>query len=207
MVSRQTHTESAAGDRGTARPDRSLDRAAVDPRGAALGAKAGLVATVVMSAFRWPISASPPPTAWFWSEYVAGGNPEEHHVAGIVLHLLYGVGAGAAFGGLFARRVRGDGGSPGGRATDGGGRRDGGGASSVSAASGDGAARDGGEVGRERRGTGLGFLYGVLLSLFGVSVVLERLLGMDLEPDERFVFHVSHVVYGLTLGAWFGSNV
>jgi hypothetical protein len=38
-------------------------------------------------------------------------------------------------------------------------------------------------------------------------VLLEGLLGMDLEPDERWIFHVSHAVYGLTLGSWFGSRI
>jgi hypothetical protein len=33
------------------------------------------------------------------------------------------------------------------------------------------------------------------------------LLGMDLTSDERFVFHLGHAIYGLTLGAWYGSAV
>jgi len=65
----------------------------------------------------------------------------------------------------------------------------------------------GSEVHRERQGTILATLYGLGLSTLGTRVVLERLLGMDLDPDERWIFHVSHAIYGLTLGAWLGSNV
>ena len=58
----------------------------------------------------------------------------------------------------------------------------------------------------ERRGTFWATLYGLGLSVFGTRVVLGRLLGMDLDPDERWIFHVSHAIYGLTLGAWLGSK-
>lgn len=133
------------------------------------GGVAGAVATAVMSTFRMPVSRSLPPTAWFWSEYVGEGAPREHLGAVFGLHLLYGVSAGAAFGGLFGPYLQG---------------------------------RD---VTQERRGTVLGLVYGIGLSQFGVSVVLKRLLGMDLDPDERFVFHVGHVVFGVTLGTLFGS--
>ncbi|WP_202935124.1 hypothetical protein [Halorussus amylolyticus] len=63
------------------------------------------------------------------------------------------------------------------------------------------------EVERERRATALGVSYGLALSAFGMKFLLERLLEMDLDPDERLLFHLGHVVYGLTLGAWFGSNI
>ncbi len=131
---------------------------------------AGGIATAVMSCFRVPISRSPPPPAWFWAKYVAGGEPGDHLVPAGVLHLAYGIGGGALFGALVAARE----GEP----------------ESVS----------------ERRATLLGLLYGLLLSAFGVSVLMERVLDLNLEPDERFVFHVGHVVYGLTLGTWFGAN-
>ena len=62
------------------------------------------------------------------------------------------------------------------------------------------------EVRKERRGALWGVLYGAALSVFGARVVLGRLLGMDLAPDERWIFHVSHAVYGLTLGTWIGSS-
>jgi hypothetical protein len=37
-------------------------------------------------------------------------------------------------------------------------------------------------------------------------ILLTELHDVDLGPDERFVFHLSHVVYGPTLGACYGSN-
>src|SRR6056297_857700 len=92
------------------RPDREGDTRRAGPvvgsspggavrNGFLLGLRGGAVATVVMSAFRAPISESPPPTAWFWRTYVAGeGDPEDYPLAGLVLHVLYGVGAGVAFG-------------------------------------------------------------------------------------------------------------
>lgn len=133
------------------------------------GAMAGAMATVVMSAFRMPISRSLPPTAWFWTEYLEEGHPREHLGAVFGLHLLYGASAGVGFGALFGPYLAG---------------------------------RD---VTQERRGSVLGTVYGMLLSLFGVAVVLERLLGMDPDPDERFIFHVGHLIFGLTLGTMFGS--
>ena len=62
------------------------------------------------------------------------------------------------------------------------------------------------EVARERQGAIWGTLYGIALSAFGLRVVLGWLLGMDLDPDERWIFHVGHVIYGLTLGSWLGSR-
>jgi len=66
------------------------------------GLQAGFVATLIMTAFRLPIMRSLPPSANFWSTYVAGGEPDDHPVACIVLHLLYGTLGGAMFGGIFA---------------------------------------------------------------------------------------------------------
>lgn len=139
-------------------------------RGLVTGLGGGVVATVVMSAFREPISKSPPPTAWFWAKFVAGGEPTDHPVAGLLLHVVYGVGGGAAFGALVGDRL-GD-----------------------------------SEVEREARATLFGLVFGLVLSGFGSTVILKRLLDLDLERHERFVFHVSHVVYGLTLGTWLGSR-
>lgn len=57
----------------------------------------GLVATVVMTAVMMVAGDdSPPPTAALWSKYVAGGEPMEHKMPGMALHLLYGVVAGGA---------------------------------------------------------------------------------------------------------------
>ena len=65
------------------------------------GIQAGFVATIIMTAFRLPILRSLPPSANFWSQYVTGGDPEEHTFAGLVLHFAYGIQAGAIFGALF----------------------------------------------------------------------------------------------------------
>ncbi len=62
-------------------------------------------------------------------------------------------------------------------------------------------------VQRERRGALLGSLYGIGLSAVGRRVILEGFLEMDLDADERWVFLVSHVVYGLALGTWLGSRL
>lgn len=51
-----------------------------------------------------------------------------------------------------------------------------------------------------------GVIYALALSAFGEHVVLGHLLDMDLDTDERAVFHAGHVVYGLALGAWVGSR-
>lgn len=51
-----------------------------------------------------------------------------------------------------------------------------------------------------------GALYGTALSVFGSRVLLDRLLGLDLDPEEALVFHVGHLVYGLTIGTWLGSR-
>ncbi len=66
------------------------------------GLQAGFVATIIMTAFRLPILRSLPPSANFWSQYVTGEDPEDHPIAGLVLHFAYGIQAGALFGGLFA---------------------------------------------------------------------------------------------------------
>ncbi|QFU82016.1 DUF6789 family protein [Natronorubrum aibiense] len=69
---------------------------------AARGLQAGFVATLIMTAFRLPILRSLPPSANFWAQYVTGDDPADHPIAGLALHLLYGVQAGALFGALFA---------------------------------------------------------------------------------------------------------
>ncbi len=66
------------------------------------GLQAGFVATLIMTAFRLPILRSLPPSANFYAQYVSGGDPDDHPIAGLVLHLVYGIQAGAVFGALFA---------------------------------------------------------------------------------------------------------
>lgn len=58
----------------------------------------------------------------------------------------------------------------------------------------------------ETVGLVLGSLYGVALSLFGEHVVLKYLVAMELDTDESAVFHAGHLIYGLTVGVWFGSR-
>lgn len=58
----------------------------------------------------------------------------------------------------------------------------------------------------ELRDIAIGLVYSLVLSLFGSRIVLDRLIGMDLESDEALIFHVGHAIYGLALGAWIGSN-
>ena len=177
MSSRNTRSEvESDGDRTGPVTDSSSGEATV--RGSVLGAKGGLVATIAMTAFRMPISESPPPPAWFWQKFVArGGDPEDYPLQALFLHVIYGIGGGAAFGTLFASRLAAENGES-----------------------------DEAEARRERKATLWGLAYGLALSQFGVSVIFKRLLDVELQRDERFIFHVSHAIYGLTLGAWFGSN-
>ncbi|MFC4989893.1 MULTISPECIES: DUF6789 family protein [Saliphagus] len=90
-------TDRSISDRPAARS--RLEHAAY---ASARGLQAGLVATLIMTAFRLPILRSLPPSANFWAQYVSGGEPEDHPAMGLLLHLAYGVGGGALFGGLFA---------------------------------------------------------------------------------------------------------
>jgi hypothetical protein len=38
---------------------------------------------------------SPPPTALFWSKYIGDGDPDDYMMPGMLLHLIYGIVAGA----------------------------------------------------------------------------------------------------------------
>lgn len=134
------------------------------------GAKGGFVATLVMTGYRMPISHALPPTALFWSKFVADDDPNDHPVAGLALHLLYGTVAGGVFGATAPERGRQ-------RTAD-----------------------------SELAGLFWGTLYGLALSAVGERVLLNELLDMNLDSDERLVFHVGHLIYGLTLGTWLGSR-
>ena len=61
------------------------------------GIVGGSVATVSMSVFREPVARSLPPTASFLSR-VTGDDPGDHSFMAYLLHLCYGMGAGAVFG-------------------------------------------------------------------------------------------------------------
>ena len=141
------------------------------------GIEGGLLGTLVMTAFRLPITRSLPPSADFWAKFVRGGRAEDYPVAGLLLHLLYGIGAGAVFAAVLSSEES---------VETTGGRR------------GPPTAADESYIGP------LAAVYGVLLSLFGERVVLKGLL--DIAPDDRYAFHVGHLIYGLTLGAWLATR-
>ena len=62
------------------------------------GLVGGLVATIVMTMFMMGLGDdSPPPTAALWAKYVGDEGPESYMMQGMVLHMLYGIGAGGAF--------------------------------------------------------------------------------------------------------------
>lgn len=62
------------------------------------GLVGGFLATIVMTVFMMGLGDdSPPPTSVFWAKYVDEGAPESFRMEGMVLHLLYGVGAGLVF--------------------------------------------------------------------------------------------------------------
>ena len=134
------------------------------------GAEGGLVATVVMTAFRLPISRSLPPTDEFWRMFVRADESTSATVPAILLHLLYGTGAGVVYVelGPDVSRVP--------------------------------------EARAEVRGVVTAVVYGLVLSVFGLRVLLQGLLDQELDPDEKLIFHLGHVVYGITLGAWLGSR-
>lgn len=141
------------------------------------GAEGGALATAVMTVYRLPVTRSLPPTAEFWARYVTGGDPDDHPVAALVLHLLYGVVAGTVFAAMFPFREP------------------------VSSDPGDhGPPSPAGEV----SATVYGLLYGLVLSVVGERVILGAVL--DIDSDDRFAFHVGHVLYGITLGAWIGTR-
>ncbi|WP_227376136.1 hypothetical protein [Haladaptatus halobius] len=131
----------------------------------------GLFGTVIMTAFREPVARSLPPTAAFLSKFV-GGEPDDHTVGALLLHLLYGGAAGSVFAPVLAV----------------------------------GSAESPSSLEPETEGLLAGLVYGLALSVFGERFLLERLLEMNLERDERAVFHAGHVMYGLSLGAWVGSR-
>lgn len=128
------------------------------------GVVGGLLGTATMTGYRAPLFAGLPPTAEFWSQFVAGGDPSEYPVQALLMHFLYGAGAGGVFGAV--------------------------------AAAVDVDLLEGRTVTSMLLATG----YSVLLSVFGSRIVLRRLLGIELSSDEALVFHVGHVIYGLSLG-------
>ncbi|AEN05731.1 hypothetical protein Halar_2037 [halophilic archaeon DL31] len=134
------------------------------------GVVGGILGTATMTVYRAPLFAGLPPTAEFWARFIGDGEPSEYPIQALVLHVLYGAGAGGVFGLVSARA---DLDLPGGRA-------------SVSMV--------------------LASVYSILLSVFGSRLLLRRLLGIELTSKEALVFHVGHVIYGLSLGTWLGTG-
>ncbi len=62
-------------------------------------------------------------------------------------------------------------------------------------------------TGTELNGLVIGVLTSIPFSVFGTRVVLNRVLGMDLDANEVMIFHAGHLVYGITIGAWVGSRM
>jgi hypothetical protein len=61
------------------------------------GLAGGFVATIVMTAVMMVMGdGGPPPTAALVAKF-AGGDPADHAMPGMILHLIYGTGAGVAF--------------------------------------------------------------------------------------------------------------
>ena len=99
--------------RGGETGDRSTGEDAADDAGSSWlgrslvgGCVGGVIGTVVMTIYRLPVFRALPPTAEFWAQYVGGGEAEDYPVQGLLLHLLYGLAAGAVFGPLYAAAVR-----------------------------------------------------------------------------------------------------
>jgi len=62
------------------------------------GVVGGLIATALMTLYRFPVFRALPPTSEFWAKYVGGGATERYPGIGLVLHFLYGGVAGGLFG-------------------------------------------------------------------------------------------------------------
>lgn len=58
------------------------------------------------------------------------------------------------------------------------------------------------DVDRRWIGLGGGLVFAGALSLFGSRVIFPKLLHERLDDEEALVFHLGHLVYGLTLGTW-----
>lgn len=141
------------------------------------GIEGGALGTLVMTVFRLPVTRSLPPSADFWAQFVRGGRATDYPVAGLLLHFLYGVTAGALFSAVLPSKE------------------------SVETSGG----RRGPPTPATRsNGGALAVAYGLVLSVFGERVLLRDLL--DIAPDDRYAFHAGHLIYGLTLGAWLATR-
>ncbi|AFK21575.1 hypothetical protein E6P09_15695 (plasmid) [Haloferax mediterranei ATCC 33500] len=123
----------------------------------------------------------PPPTARLVSK-VAGGEPEDYAMPGMVLHIAYGIVAGAVFAvgvplvGLAL--------------------------SSTIVAVGLGLALSSTIV-----AVGLGLAYGILLMVGGMVFWMRMVIGAEPDRDMMTMFGTVHVVYGVVLGAFLGAGI
>lgn len=139
-------------------------------RGLIRGVVGGLIATILMTLYRFPVFRALPPTSEFWAKYIGSDDAEAYPAKGLILHFLYGGAAGGVFGvGISLLEFQSE---------------------------------------RERHlgVIGLSLVYGLVLSVFGTRFVFQYLLDEDAEPNEAVIFHVGHIVYGLTLGTWVGFS-
>ncbi|WP_435178798.1 hypothetical protein [Halorussus sp. AFM4] len=133
------------------------------------GLAGGLVATIVMTILMMVIGdGGPPPTAALVAKF-ADGTPEDYEMPGMILHLIYGVLAGAVFAvgvPLMGLNLE-----------------------SIAVA------------------VGLGLVYGIILMIGGMVFWMRMVIGMEPDRDTMTMFGTVHVVYGIVLGAFFGTGI
>lgn len=62
------------------------------------GVIGGVLATIVMTMFMMTMGDdSPPPTAAFYAKYIGDEGPDAYMKEGMLMHMMYGLGAGVAF--------------------------------------------------------------------------------------------------------------
>jgi hypothetical protein len=142
------------------------------------GIVGGLVATIVMTIVMTVMGdGGPPPTAGLVAK-VAGGDPADHAMPGMVLHLLYGIIAGVVFA-IGVPLV--------------------GSALGVSLL--------GGAFDSLAVAIGLGLAYGIVLMIGGMVFWMRLVLGMDPDRDMVLLFATVHVIYGVVLGGVLGAGI
>lgn len=60
--------------------------------------------------------------------------------------------------------------------------------------------------GTETTGLVGGICYSIPFTAVGECIIIDRFMDLDLDANESMIFHASHLVYGITLGAWIGSR-
>jgi hypothetical protein len=133
------------------------------------GLVGGLVATIVMTIVMMVMGdGGPPPTAALVAKF-AGGDPEDYAMPGMILHMIYGILAGAVF--------------------------------AV------GVPLLGLSLGSIAVAAGLGLVYGIILMIGGMMFWMRMVIGMEPDRDMMVMFGTVHVIYGLVLGAFLGTDI